>query len=139
VYEFIANAERLKQRKRIVLLPSCWYPGTFACREPPHSYNTQLAAVLCTCHVDIAAVGCIDVQGTLRLNASFPVWCLAAAVLVHCGAGVSRSACMVMMYLMRSKMWSAQQARCALHATPAASTTATLELPAAAAAAVAWC
>jgi dual specificity MAP kinase phosphatase len=35
----------------------------------------------------------------------------AAAVLVHCGAGVSRSACMVMMYLMRSKMWSAQQAR----------------------------
>jgi dual specificity MAP kinase phosphatase len=32
-------------------------------------------------------------------------------VLVHCGAGVSRSACLVMMYLMRSKRWSAQQAR----------------------------
>lgn len=34
-----------------------------------------------------------------------------AAALVHCGAGVSRSACLVMMYLMRSKRWSAQQAR----------------------------
>jgi hypothetical protein len=34
-----------------------------------------------------------------------------AASLVHCGAGVSRSACLVMMYLMRSKRWSAQQAR----------------------------
>lgn len=37
--------------------------------------------------------------------------CAAAAVLVHCGAGVSRSACLVMMFLMRSRRWSAQQAR----------------------------
>jgi predicted protein tyrosine phosphatase len=35
----------------------------------------------------------------------------AAATLVHCGAGVSRSAALVMMYLMRSRQWSAQKAK----------------------------
>ena len=34
-----------------------------------------------------------------------------AATLVHCGAGVSRSAALVMMYLMRSRQWSAQKAK----------------------------
>jgi dual specificity MAP kinase phosphatase len=34
-----------------------------------------------------------------------------AAVLVHCGAGVSRSACIVMMFLMRSRLWSAHECR----------------------------
>jgi dual specificity MAP kinase phosphatase len=32
-------------------------------------------------------------------------------VLVHCGAGVSRSACIVCMFLMRSRLWSAHAAR----------------------------
>jgi protein tyrosine phosphatase len=56
-------------------------------------------------------------QHTASYNTLFCAVCCvlcavcSAAVLVHCGAGVSRSACMVMMYLMRSKMWSAQQAR----------------------------
>lgn len=34
-----------------------------------------------------------------------------AAVLVHCGAGVSRSAALVMSYLMRARLWSAKKAR----------------------------
>jgi dual specificity MAP kinase phosphatase len=40
-----------------------------------------------------------------------PLWHWHAGVLVHCGAGVSRSACLVMSYIMRSSLWSAKRAR----------------------------
>ena len=55
--------------------------------------------------------GAVQSSALDLLLPSHPLTCEShAATLVHCGAGVSRSSCLCMAYLMRSRRWNAQTA-----------------------------